>query len=170
MNGLVLTMRLVHVLTGVFWAGGVFLMNSFIGPSIAAAGPEGLKVMTELRRRAMHQWLLIIATITILSGLVLVWIDSQGFQPAWFATGMGRGISTGMLAALLAWILGLFFIRPAMEQMTEIGGRIAQAAPEARGALVEQMTAIRTRMIKFSATAALLVLIAVVTMAIARYL
>lgn len=171
MTALLLTMRVLHVVTGVFWAGSVFFLNTLLGPSIAAAGPEGLKVMGELRKRRYFENMIGAAVVTVLSGFVLVWIDSAGFQPAWFGTHFGMGISTGMLAAILALGFGVFASKPAMDEMFSLGPRMAQAAgEEARAVIATRMAAARGRLVKFGALSMSLLLIAVLAMAIARYL
>lgn len=171
MTVLLLAMRLLHVASGVFWAGSVFFLNSLLGPSIAAAGPDGLKVMGELRKRKYFEKMIGAAVTTVLSGFVLVWIDSAGFQAAWFSTKFGMGISTGMLAAILALGFGVFFSRPAMEELSSLGPQMAQAgSEEARAAIAARMGAARGRLVKFGALSAGLLMVAVLAMAVARYL
>jgi uncharacterized membrane protein len=171
MSSLLLVMRAVHVLSGVFWAGAVFFLNFLLGPSVNAAGPEGAKVMMELRRRRYFEIVLGVGAFTILSGLVLVWIDSSNFGPGWFATRFGMGISTGMLAAIVAWLMGMFAVKPAMEAVSSLGQQMAQApSDQARGALAPQFDAARRRIVRNGAAAAHLLLVAVLAMAVARYL
>lgn len=171
MTVLLLLMRVLHVVAGVFWAGSIFFINGLLGPSIAAAGPEGLKVMGELRKRRYFEQMIGAAMVTVLSGLVLVWIDSTGFQSAWFRTRFGMGISTGMLAALLALGVGIFGSKPAMEEMSTLAPQLAQAAnDEARAAVAARIAAARGRLVRFGGMAAVLLLVAVLAMAVARYL
>ena len=171
MTVLLLTMRVLHVSAGVFWAGSVFFLNALLGPSIAAAGPEGLKVMGELRKRKYFERMIAAAFATVLSGLVLVWIDSAGFEAAWFRTKFGMGISTGMLAAILALSFGILVSKPAMEELSALGPQMAQATTEeARAAIGARMGAARGRLVRFGGLSAGLLLIAVLAMAVARYL
>ena len=171
MTALLLSMRIVHVLTGVFWAGSVFFINSLLGPSLAAAGPEGVRVMMELRRRHYFDVMIGAATFTILSGFALVWIDSDGFQPVWFRSHFGMAISTGMLAALLVWLLGVFVIKPAMEAASDLGRQLAQATTdEARAALAPRFDTARRKLVANGRLSSVGLLVAVITMAVARNL
>ncbi|MEO5798575.1 MAG: hypothetical protein ABIZ70_02690 [Gemmatimonadales bacterium] len=171
MTALLLTMRVLHVVMGVFWAGSIFFINGLMGPSIAAAGPEGLKVMGELRKRRYFERMLAAAAVTVLSGLVLVWIDSAGFESAWFRSHFGMGISTGMLTAIIAFGIGLFGTKPAMEELAALGAQMAQAgSEEARTAILGRIGAARGRLIRFGGIGATLLLITVLAMATARYL
>ena len=170
MGGTFIMLRLVHIGFGVFWAGGVLFMNFLVGPSIAAAGPEGMKVMAELGRRRYFDIMLSAGALTILSGLDLMRRDSGGFAAGWFHSSAGIGYSTGMAAALIAFIVALLAIRPALKRLGAIGAQMAQATPDARAALTGQFTAARGRLIAFGSVGALFLMIAVLAMASARYL
>lgn len=168
--GAVILLRVVHIAFGVFWAGGVMLMNFFVGPALVASGPEGFTVMRELLRRRYFHVIMGAALLNILSGLDLVRRDSNNFSAGWFHSSMGIGISTGMLAAIVAFLVGLFGVMPAMKRMRLLGGEMAQAAPEARAPFMVQLEAARARLIAFGMVGTLFVIIAVLAMAVARYL
>jgi len=170
MGGGFIVLRLVHVTLGVFWAGGVLFMNFIVGPAIAASGPEGMKVMGELNRRRYFDIMLTVGLVTILSGLDLMRRDSGGFAAAWFHSSTGIGLSTGMVFAVIAWILAFFTIRPTLKRMAGIGARMAQAGPDGQGALMAEMLQARGRLIAFGGVGALFLLVAVMAMATARYL
>jgi uncharacterized membrane protein len=170
MSALFILARLIHISTGVFWVGAVLFINFLLGPSIMAAGPDGAKVMQQLVNRRYYEIVIGSATLTVASGLYMIGADSSGFEAAWFATRFGQGISTGMLAAVLAYILGVFVVRPALYRMLALGGQMAQASPSDRPAIEQQMVATRGRLITFGGVTALFLLVAVSAMAVARYL
>lgn len=169
--GAFIVLRIVHIGAGVFWAGGVLFMNFVVGPAIAAAGPEGFRVIQELNRRRYFDIILGSALLTILAGLDLVRRDSAGFTASWFRSPFGVGISTGMFAAVIAFLIGALLIKPAMHRLSSLGGEMARAAsPEARAALGPQVDAARSRLIAFGMVGSFFVIIAVFAMATARYL
>lgn len=170
MSALIILARLIHISTGVFWGGAILFINFLLGPSVMAAGPDGAKVMQQLVRRHYFEIVIGAATLTIVSGLYLVWVDSSGFAGEWFATRFGQGISTGMLAAILAYVVGVFIMRPALYRMLALGGQLAQASPGDRPAIEQQVLATRGRMIKVGGLGTMLLLVAVLSMAVARYL
>jgi hypothetical protein len=51
MNTFMITLRLVHIALGVFWAGTIFFFVMFLEPSVRAAGPDGARVMQGLQKR-----------------------------------------------------------------------------------------------------------------------
>ncbi len=167
---IIILLRILHITAGVFWVGSIMFLNIFLGPSVAAVGPDGTKVMRELVRRGYFEKIIIGATITILTGLLLIWQDSAGSSGAWFGTPMGRGISTGMLAAIIAYVVGVAVVRPTMLEMLSLGAQAAEASGSAKDALMGQMAATRTKLIKLGGFTMILLIIAVVAMAVARYM
>jgi hypothetical protein len=163
-------LRIVHIGFGVFWAGSVFFMNFLLGPAATAVGPEGFAVMRELHRRHYLEIMLGSGALTILAGLDLMRRDSAGFSAGWFHSSFGIGISTGMAATIVGFLVALIGIRPTVRRLLALGTEMAQAAPDARGALAMQLGAARARMIAFSLVGTLFMLIAVLAMATARYL
>lgn len=168
--GAIIVLRIVHIGAGIFWAGGVMFMNFVIGPAIGGSGLEGVRVMQELHRRHFFHKILGAGLLTIFAGLDLVRRDSAGFQSSWFHSPFGMGISAGMIAAIVAFLIGLFFINPATNRMVALGGEMAQAAsPEARAAILPRIDAARARLIAFGMVGTLFIVIAVLAMATARY-
>jgi uncharacterized membrane protein len=170
MSLLFILARLIHISTGVFWVGAVLFVNFLLGPSVMAAGPDGAKVMQQLVKRHYYEIVIGAATLTIASGMYLVWADSRGFEAAWFATRFGQGISTGMLAAVIAYLLGVFVVRPTLYRMLALGGQMAQALPSERPAIEQQMHAVRGRLVTVGSVTAVILVVAVLSMAVARYL
>jgi uncharacterized membrane protein len=168
--GAVILLRLVHIFFGVFWAGGVMFMNFLVGPSLAASGPEGFRVWQELLRRRYFHIIMGAAALTILSGLDLMRRDSSNFAPGWFRSATGIGITTGMSAAIIAFLVGLFGVMPAMKQLKLIGAEMMQAVPEARAGFTARVDAARARLVAFGMVGTMFIAIAVLAMAVARYL
>src|ERR1041384_4189808 len=65
-------LRLIHILAGVFWVGGVLFLTRFLLPTTSALGPAAGPVMDHLNRvRRLPQSLLGAGFITVLSGFSL---------------------------------------------------------------------------------------------------
>ncbi len=158
---LVLVMRFAHVFFGALWVGMMFLTTFFVLPSLAEAGPEASKVAAGLQRRRVMVITPIFALITLASGMYLFNRLAGGNHAALMATPMGLAFVLGAASSLIAFLLGIIVMRPAMvkaQQLTKSGG----PAPEIqrlqrRGALVGRIVAI-------------LLLFTLGTMAVARYL
>src|SRR5262245_3451070 len=98
MDIVMITLRLLHIVFGVFWAGAIFFFVSFLEPSIRESMPEGGKVTQALIRRGYLNALPGIAAVTILAGFALMWKVSGHFSPGWFSSGTGRALSLGALS------------------------------------------------------------------------
>lgn len=171
MNAVVITLRLVHVVCGVYWAGALMFMATLLQPSVADAGPEGGKVMQALIRRRFLDIMPAVAALTILSGLELYRRVSGGFATAWILSRHGMILTIGSVAALIAFTIGMSVLRPAALRV----GPLAQSAgqlPEGpeREARLAEVARLRRRSALGGRWVAGLLAVAVIGMAAARYL
>ena len=72
MTVVIISLRLLHVLAGVYWVGSALFLALEVGPSLAATGAAGGTVLLELRRRRYHHGLLYAALVVIASALGLM--------------------------------------------------------------------------------------------------
>ena len=165
---LVLILRLLHVVTGIFWVGGVMIVAGFILPSVQALGPAGGPVMNQLVQvRKLPIRLIIAAWVTVLSGLTLYFRDAHLAGHGWYTSTMGRVIGFGGALGILVVIIGMLFNVPITRRMQAIGAQIQSggATPE----LGAEMQRLQARLIRITRIAAVLLVIAASAMAVARY-
>lgn len=170
MNALAIILRLVHILGGVYWAGTMFFMVTFLEPTLRSMGPEGGKVMGGLAQRGFMKVLPIVSLLTLVSGLWLLWLLSGGFDPSYMGTSVGMALSTGGGFAIIGWVIGLTIIRPATMRMAQLGPAMAQADDASRGAMAAEMNQLRGRAGTWGRVVFGLLVGAVALMAVARYL
>jgi hypothetical protein len=167
---LILVLRLIHIVCGVFWAGTIFFFVSYLEPAVRSTGPDGAKVMMQLFSRRYLTVLPMIAALAILSGLWLIWITSGGFSSTWFKSPLGRGISLGAAAALVAFVIGVAVMRPAAMRLWAIAREMPQAQDEGRrAALMAEAGTLRDKARTSARVVAVFLFIAVAGMATARY-
>jgi hypothetical protein len=166
---MMLVLRIIHIGMGVFWAGTLIFLAFYLSPAMGRAGPAGGAVMQELQRAKLMVVMPIVALITILSGAWIMWILSGGFSARFFATRYGITLSIGAVASVVAFGIGYGVMRPAQARLGELGARLAGAEPEERGRLAGEMGPLRARVGWTSRLIAWLLIVAVVTMAAARY-
>jgi hypothetical protein len=101
-SGLLLLLRLVHIVVGVFWVGAVAFIAFFLLPTIQSVGAAGGAVMQQLTQiRRMPGWLTAAGVLTILAGLLLYWHDSAGFGSVqWMRSGPGVTFGLGAVLAI----------------------------------------------------------------------
>src|SRR5215510_3456469 len=106
---MMLVLRFLHIISGIFWVGGSLFAARFIMPALKAAGPAAGPVLAELGRRRMPQSMLGAATI----------VSGRDF-PTWMRTGMGRTLGIGVGFAIVAVLLGVSVVMPANTRMGRI--------------------------------------------------
>ncbi len=155
---LLLLMRLLHILSGIFWVGTMMFNTAFLMPAFKDAGPDGAKVGAALAKRRFMVVMPIAALVTILSGFWLFWRVSGGFQETFMQSHMAKALSFGAACAIVALIIGFVVVRPAMMQAMAL----AQSDPQRA-----QVLRVRADVVGRVVTA--LIVLAAAAMAVARY-
>ena len=171
MDVLLIAMRIIHVGSAMIWFGGAIMGSFFLQPTAAALGASGQPFMEHLmNRRRMGIFFPVVAGLTILSGAVLFWRDSQGLQLTWITSPTGLAFTVGGLAAIAAFVGGAVLIGPGIAEQTAVKGELAvgDGVPTA-----EQRARLdrADRRLRLADRIDLpLLLVAGLTMAVARYL
>lgn len=169
MTELMVVLRVIHIGGGVFWAGAMLFVVLFLEPSVREAGPDGAKVMSGVQRRGFMNVMPVIAILTILSGLWLTWQVSAGFSRAWIMSPVGHTYLTGAVAGLAAAVVGIGMLRPRILRAGAIARTLVNLDEPQRETAREEIVALRTGARRAGRWVAGLLLVAVVTMAVARY-
>jgi len=156
MDWLMIVLRLIHVGGGAMWVGMMAFMTFYLTPALAEAGPqESGKVMAALQKQRIMIVMPVIALLTIGSGLWMM-MRLYGGPGNIAASRMGMALNLGAMAAILAFLIGIIFMRPLMMRaMTATDPAEAQKL-RARGAMLGRVVA---RLLMFALAA----------MAVARY-
>lgn len=165
-----LTLRILHVVTGVFWAGTVFFLVSFLLPAMGKIGPAAGPLGAEFQDRKVFVKLPIIGLIAIITGFWMYYLRMQG-GGGWAATREAMTLGTGGIAALVALIVGAMVSRPNQDKAMSLGkeaGTMA-AGPE-KDAKMAMAGVHRATSVMAARIVATLLGITVVAMASARYL
>ena len=169
-NWLFLLLRVIHVVAGVLWVGGVVFMTRFLLPSARAAGPAAGPMMQQLSARKLAAYTPIVAILTVLAGFGLYWRDSAGFRShEWLSSSSAMTFGAGGIIAILVWVLGLAVISPAGRRMAELGAAMGQAGGPPAPEQITEMQALQARMSWSSRTASTGLIITTILMAVARY-
>ena len=165
MNYLVIVLRLIHILSGVFWVGGAIISTFFLAPAAAATGEAGQKFMNYLLTQGRISVRSMVASVlTVISGAWLFWLDSSGPNSGWSSSGSGMGFGLGAIFALIgAGIGSLVGINAA---------KLSRIASEAKGnptqLQVKEMEAAQKQMSMASLISTIALILALACMATAR--
>ena len=169
--GVVLVLRILHILPAVFWVGGVLTFARFVFPAARAMGPAGGPFMDQLTRvRQLPRALLGAGSVATLTGLALYWHDSAGFQGPWMSSVTGMTFGTGGLLAIIALVIGMTVNSPTARQLGVLTAAIqAQGIPPSPEQSA-QMQRLQGRLGLAIQIVTVLLLLATAAMATARYL
>jgi uncharacterized membrane protein len=170
MDPLLILLRVVHVVGGVFWGGAILFVVHFLEPAVRGAGPDGAKVMQGLRKRHYLEVVPATALLTVLSGYALFWRVFGRPFPGPDASAVELTLGLGGLAALVAFVIGMTLLRPSALRMGALGAEMAQASDEGKAALQTEIGRLQRRMRHAGRWVAALLGLAILSMAVARYL
>ncbi len=166
MNILIILLRVLHIVAGVFWVGTAMFSVFFISPAMAATGEAGRAFMDYLMTKARLSTRMSAASgTTVLAGAILYWIDSGGFTSAWTTSGPGIGFGIGALLALVGMGVGA---------MVGVNGkRLGRIAAAANGspsaAQLAEMKSAQASMSQASLWSTIALIASLACMATARY-
>lgn len=109
----VLLLRLIHIAAGAFWVGAVFTFFLFVQPAAMAVGPTATPFTYQLlHHRRLPIVILGSATVTVVAGIWLLAITSNGLDlELLFAVGR-LGYTVGGIVAILAFAVGALYVFP----------------------------------------------------------
>jgi hypothetical protein len=166
---IMLLLRLVHILAGIFWVGTMFLVAGFLVPTVRETGREGGRFMQHLmQRRRLQVFLGLAMLLTILSGVIMYARFAAATHGAWAATRPGIGYGVGALSAVLAAAIGGAIGSSAGRRMLAVGQAVGASGPTPEQQA--EMARLQARMSLGARLAAGLLVVAAGAMAIARYL
>ena len=134
---------LLHVVSGILWAGGATVLGVFVLPAVIEAGPAGGVVMAGVVKRRMPIVLTMAAALVVLTGLRLYMLRFSG---AWLTSPEGIVLSLGALLGLGAFILGVFVQRPAAEKLAQLGAEIAKSGGPPSASQAGQLRALQAKL------------------------
>lgn len=166
-----LTLRLVHVLAGICWAGSAVMFAAFVLPAARTSGVAGGRVVQELvQRRRLALCFMISSLTTIASGLAMYSMIGAGSYRAWVTSPMGSTLGIGAIAAIIAAALGGGVVAPAGKRLAELGTGAAFRPGPPSPEQVAELHRLQKRLGTSSVVCAALLVIAVSAMATARYI
>jgi len=169
MNILMILLRIIHISSAIFWVGVSFFNIQYLQPSVRATAPESQKLMQHLTQRTTFLNAVYgLATLTMLSGLLMYWI-LFGFRPAAMSSPYGLVLGIGALAGIIAWIMVIFVIRNIFKQMGAVSQAIQAQGGPPTPEQAQQLGVLSSRLNNIGHWGLGLMAIAVVTMASAQY-
>jgi hypothetical protein len=169
MDWVLVAFRVLHIASAITWAGGAALFFFYLEPTMNKLGPDAEKFVNEMINvRKLPIYFAISSTLAVLGGALLYYHDAGGLQ-LWTSSPTGVVFTIGAVAGILAWIGGNAFIpRNAMKIQAILGDMRAAGGPPSAD-LLARLHATQARLRTVGAVDLVLIVIAVLGMATARY-
>ncbi len=164
------TLRVVHIVSGVFWVGATLFLAGFLVPALRASGPAAGPVMEHVvESRRLPLYMMGAALLIIISGGALMWLDAAGSAGAWMRSGTGQTFSLGAALAIVGAIIGGAVNTPVGRRLGAIvaGARARGGAPDADE--LAEIQRLQGRLARATTWVAVLLVLATIAMAVARY-
>lgn len=163
-------LRVLHIVFGVLWTGGVFFLAVFLIPSSRAVGPAAGPMMGQLTQvRQVPRVLLYMGLVTILAGFWMYYLNSANANHEWARSTTAKIYGAGAVFALIGWFMGMTVNAPLAKKIGALGARLAAAGGPPSDADKAEMAAMQAKMATVSYIGVTLLLLATVCMSVARY-
>jgi len=162
MDYLIITLRLIHIVAGVFWVGGALVMTFYVAPTAGATAEAGQKFMQHLIGSTNIQKMMAAASGASLLAGIFLFMDKP---PEWHTSSAGIGFGVGAAFAIIGFVMGIVISRNT-KAMVQLGGQI-QGKPTSKQ--LDQLNARQRRQATLSMINVTSLLLAVALMATARY-
>lgn len=118
--------RVLHIVCAALWLGAAAFMTLYLGPAVRTLGPRGMPVTAELGRRHMGAFMGAVGGLTVVSGLLMYWAFTDGFEASIVGHGAGLALGLGGLCGITAAIIGGAILGRSSERVA----RLAQVASQ----------------------------------------
>ena len=170
MNYLMITLRLLHIISGVFWVGAALMLTFFISPTVGATQEAGQRFMRHFMGNTKFNLAMWTSAITtVVAGAILYWINSNGFTSAWSHSGPGIGFATAAGFAFAGLIVGIVQNRNS-NALAKLGGQIQSQGSPPSPEQAARLQSLSKKLATGGILNAIFLIVATVGMAIARYL
>ena len=168
MESLMIILRVIHILSGIFWVGTNLFNIFFLEPAVKGAGPAGGAVMGKLASGKFPLVIAIASILTVIVGFIMYIIDSKGFQASWILSPGPLTLTVGAVAGIAAAAVGLFVQRPTLLLMAALQKQIQQTGGQPTPEQAAELKKLQARFTNASRWALALMVIAVIGMESAR--
>lgn len=154
-------LRLIHIVSGGFWAGAGMLMGWFVAPAARSAGPGAGPFMQALLKRKVTTVLVSAGIVTVGGGLWL-WAIRRPTMTRW----QDWALAIGAASAIVALTIGIGWQRPTTARMSALGSEIASGGAPPTPQQAGDLQALQGKVGRFASIISSLFAIALAGMAL----
>jgi uncharacterized membrane protein len=163
-------LRILHIVGGTAWVGGAIIYHLFLEPTAKAATPGSQQFMQYFIVRRRYPVYMTVSSLAVnLSGVLLFWRSSGGLTPNWITSGPGLVFSLGSVLAIIAFGMGMFILSPTAKRLMGLGQALQAAGGPPLPEQMSELHHLEKTMNQVGWTEFALMLVSLLTMAVARY-
>jgi uncharacterized membrane protein len=164
--------RILHIVSGVFWVGSAFLFVGFIGPSAAEVGPAaGPLLYAAVKKRKVAKVITVLGAVTVVAGWIM-WIRNWTQAASlgdWVGSSYGLVLTIGGVLATIAAYEGAFGVGKNVERLVDVGAEVAASGGPPSPEQQAEIDRLGHELERHGKTDIVLLTLAVIAMATARY-
>lgn len=167
---MMILLRLIHILSAIFWVGSAMFTGFFLIPSLKETPATMGAVAQALAKKGFMVVMPIMGLLVILSGATMIWVTSGGHLHEYMMSASGHTFTMAGGVGILSLLVGIIFTKPANMKAGAIGAQLATATDAAeKGRLAQEMAAAQKAAATWTMVVTILMIIAAAGMAVARY-
>jgi ribose/xylose/arabinose/galactoside ABC-type transport system permease subunit len=175
-DGIMIVLRTFHILAGVLWVGSAFFFVAFLGPASGMVSPDvsGPMFGVLVNKMRVPKVITGLGMVTVTFGWLL-WLKDLRDYSDWdlndwvFHHHFGLVLTIGAILATLAFFEGYLGVGKNVEKLTAMGGQIAASGAPPTPEQGSTMQKLQDDIKKHGQQDLVLLLLAVLAMATARY-
>lgn len=165
-----LVLRLIHVVGGIVWVGGLVALAWFVVPTQRLEGADGGRFVSRMMvERHFTPFLITVALSTLLSGFALYGRAMIATAGQWGGSRPAIVYGFGAISAVTALIVGVSMGGVSEKKMAAIGQRLSAERRPPTTEETAQLEALAARAGRGARIASILLLVTAVAMSVARY-
>jgi uncharacterized membrane protein len=165
----ILILRIAHVAGGIMWVGSAILYLFVLIPAVRTSESVGQRFMRNFGPR-FGKMMGIVTTVTVLSGALLYARFFTGGISFIWKTGAGLAFTVGAVAALASYVMGARVFGQTQDKIGALGTAMASAGGPPKPEQLVEMSRLQSFLMKAYQIDFILLVVAMVAMAVARYL
>lgn len=163
----ILTLRVLHIGFGTFWVGTDVFLTFLLLPRLRTLGPNIERPVLVAIMRTLPPVMMIASIGTFVSGIALAGI-MRGWNVNWvFASGWGIAIFLGFAGTFIALSVGFGLLPPLTIRMDRLARSFEGREPTA--AESQELDQLKARGTKLAKLNSVLLILVVISMAVARF-
>ena len=165
----ILILRILHIGGGVIWVGSAILYLFLLIPAAKSAESAGRKFLQTLGPR-FGKMMGIVTTLTVVSGALLYARFFAGGIAFLWQSGVGMAFTVGAVAAVVSYVMGAAVFGKLQGRIETLGAALESSGAPPKPEQVREMNRLQSSLMTAYRFDFLLLTVAMIAMAVARYL